>query len=377
MMEMFEAFFNPSNLWFWVFIASTVGIIMAITARVFATYAKFVYPNAKFEAMGNPFVSEKKLNDLASQNNLTSLIDSVNTNKDYNLSGENTFEVQNSIDKHFLKTIEMMRVDSSKKMKDFFDSYLSKYDYYLIKKVIKDKLRDKEIDEEILKRPLVEESKKLLIKLYNAEKEEIPKVLEKAEFNQDIIDMLKEEDIDFLLLDIALDKELIQKLEQTKVPYKCKKAKQKMIHTLLDVFNVKNILRAKQRNYDVDYCKNLFLGEGQEIRKWLFDEMAEQESVSQLITRLDGTSYYDYLKDKIEDYNKYNSVQVLENGVDQAFLNIIRDISTEFYVTIGPTIRFIVSKEYEVRNLKVLAKGVGEKISTDLIKRNLIVEVLK
>jgi V/A-type H+/Na+-transporting ATPase subunit C len=375
MMEIFEAFFNPSNPWFWVFIASTVGLIMGITARVFATYAKFVYPNAKFEAMGTPFVSEKKLNDLTSQNNLTSFIDSVNTNKDYNLSGENTLEVQNSIDKHFLKTVEMMRTDSSKKMKYFFDSYLSKYDYYLIKKVIKDKFRDKEIDEEILKRPIVEESKKLLIRLYNAKKEEIPKVLKNADFNPEIIDILEEEEVDFLLLDIALDKQLIEKLEQTKIPYKCKKAKQKMIHTLIDVFNVKNILRAKQRKYDIDYCKNLFLGEGQEIREWLFNEMAEQESVSQAITRLDGTSYYDYLKDKIEQYNKYNSVQVLENGVDQAFLNIIKDISTEHYVTIGPTIRFIVSKEYEVRNLKVLAKGVGEKISTDLIKRNLIIEV--
>lgn len=377
MMEILEAFFNSTNPWFWVFIASTIAIIFIFTIRVLATYTKFVYPNAKFEAIGNPFISEKKLNDLSSQKNFNSLKEAVNSNKDYSLSGENILEVQKSIDKHFFKTVDMMRKDSSKKMKNFFDSYLAKYDFYLIKKVIKDKLIDKEIDEEILDRPLVEETKNLLINLFNAKKEEIANILKEHHFKEELINIIQKDELDFLLIDIELDKQLIKNLEETKVPYKCKKAKEKMIYTLLDVYNIKNILRAKQRKYEIDYCKRLFLGEGQEIPLWLFNEMAETESVSQAITRLDGTSYYDYLKDKIEEYNQYNSVQVFENGVDQAFLNKIKDISTEYYVTIGPTIRFIVSKEYEIRNLKVLTKGIGEKISEDIIKRNLIVEVLR
>jgi len=375
MIEFLEEFFKPNNPSFWVFIFLVFGLIIFFTTRIFATYAKFVYPNAKFEAMGNPFINEKKLNDLISLKNLENFIENINSDKDLKISGEKISELQNSLDENFLKIVNMMRKDSSKKMDRFYDSYLLKYDYYLIKKFIKDKLREKELDENILKRCFLEKTKKILIQIINKDKSELINILEKNDFDADVINNIKEEKIDYLLLDICLDKQLIKEIKKTKVPYKCEKAKEKMLRTLIDVLNIKNILRAKQRNYTKDYCKNLFLGEGQEIAKWLFNEMAEQDSVEQLVTRLEGTNYFDYIKDRIEEYNKSGTVQVFENAVDLAFLNIIKDISTEYYVTIGPSIRFIISKEYEIRNLKVISKGISERVDSEIIKRNLIFEV--
>jgi vacuolar-type H+-ATPase subunit C/Vma6 len=52
----------------------------------------------------------------------------------------------------------------------------------------------------------------------------------------------------------------------------------------------------------------------------------------------------------------------------------MKDISTQNYVTIGPTIRFLVSKEFEIKNLKIVAKGVDEHLSSELIKGFLIKE---
>ncbi|HDM67099.1 MAG TPA: V-type ATP synthase subunit C, partial [Thermoplasmatales archaeon] len=51
-----------------------------------------------------------------------------------------------------------------------------------------------------------------------------------------------------------------------------------------------------------------------------------------------------------------------------------RDISTSNYTTIGPTIRFLVSKEIEIRNLRIIAKGIGEQLPLENIKPLLIVE---
>lgn len=42
------------------------------------------------------------------------------------------------------------------------------------------------------------------------------------------------------------------------------------------------------------------------------------------------------------------------------------------YTNVGPTIRFLVSKEFEIKNLKIISKGVGEKLSPDFIKGSLI-----
>jgi vacuolar-type H+-ATPase subunit C/Vma6 len=44
-------------------------------------------------------------------------------------------------------------------------------------------------------------------------------------------------------------------------------------------------------------------------------------------------------------------------------------------VTIGPTFRYIISKEFEIKNLKIITKGIGEEISSDIIKPLLIREV--
>jgi vacuolar-type H+-ATPase subunit C/Vma6 len=57
------------------------------------------------------------------------------------------------------------------------------------------------------------------------------------------------------------------------------------------------------------------------------------------------------------------------------YLKHIKEISQENYITIGPTIRFLVSKEFEIRNLKAIAKGISENIGSDLIKEILITEV--
>ena len=67
-------------------------------------------------------------------------------------------------------------------------------------------------------------------------------------------------------------------------------------------------------------------------------------------------------------------MQVLETSLDCLLLKLVSDISTQNYVTIGPTIRFLVSKEFEIRNLKIITKGISESIPPDIIKSFLVME---
>ena len=93
-----------------------------------------------------------------------------------------------------------------------------------------------------------------------------------------------------------------------------------------------------------------------------------------VISALEGTSYFNVLKDSIEQYNKEGSVQVLENALDGLLIKLVKDISLQNFLNLGPTLRFLVSKEFEIKNLKVVAKGIGENLSSDLIKDLLIKE---
>ncbi len=220
----------------------------------------------------------------------------------------------------------------------------------------------------------MQNTKELIQKINDSEKENVSEILKNHGFSEEIIDSTSEKENDFLTLDSLIDNYIINKFKEVKVPYKCEPGKQKYVKTMIDISNIKNILRGKQLKYNEESCMKLFLGEGHEIASWKYKEMCEFDSVSQVISSLEGTSYYNILKDSIEDYNKENSVQVLENALDCKFLQIVRDISTQNYVTIGPTIRFLSLKEFEIRNLKIIAKGVDEQLPNEMINDYLIKE---
>jgi V/A-type H+-transporting ATPase subunit C len=372
---LFELIFDPYNYPFWVIIFSIiVGVIVAI-ARPFSTYVMFAYPNAKYEAIGNSHVTERELSRIITSTDLSSFKDALNASKDYKLTGDNTYDIQQSLDDNLIQTIEMIKKDSSKKMNDFFDTYIEKLDIYLIKNSIKAKLEGKKIDENLVDRASIQTTKGLLQKIKDSERQNLAVYLKEYGFKKDIIEFISEEDIDILELNTLIDKHVIDKFKQIKVPYKCEKAKQKFIGILVDIITIKNILRAKQLGYDSESCKKLYICEGLKIAPWKFREMTELDSVPNVISSLEGTSYYDALKNAIEDYNKEKSVQILENALDSHLIKLMEDISTQNYVTIGPTFRFIVTKEYEIENLKIIAKGVSEGISADIIKPLLVKEV--
>lgn len=363
--------FGPYSLLFWIIIISLVAVVIAMASRPFLTHAKFAYPNALFEAIGNPYIEEKELSSIVDSKNLHTFKETLNTLKNYNIEGEDTQSIQSSLDDNFIKTIEMMRKGSSKKMKDFYDMYLEKIDIYIVKNELKKLILNKEKEVEI-DNALLPKTKDFLTKLKDAEKESLPEILSSYGFDKELIELISETNIDVLSIDVDIDKYIIKKLTEVGVPYKCEQANLSFVKSMIDVMNIKNILRAKQLGYDAATCKKLCLGDGKEIAIWKFNEMAEVDKVPQVISSIEGTSYFDILKDYIEEYNKEGSVQVLENALDGFFLKIIKDISLNNFLNLGPTIRFLVSKEFEIKNLKVIAKGIGENFSSDLIKELLI-----
>jgi V/A-type H+-transporting ATPase subunit C len=258
-------------------------------------------------------------------------------------------------------------------MNDFYDTYLEKIDIYLVKNALKKLILGKtnEVD---INRAILPSTKEFLSKLKDAGKENLPELLKSYGFAKELVEAISKETLDLLTIDTIIDKHIINKLRQVEVPYKCEQAKQSFVKLIIDILNIKNILRAKQLGYDANTCKTLFLGEGKEIAPWKFNEMAELDQPPQVISALEGTAYFNVLKDSIEQYNKEGSVQVLENALDGYFLKLMEDISIHNYLNLGPTLRFIVSKEFEIQNLKAIAKGIGERLSSDIIKGSLITE---
>jgi len=369
-----DLLFDPAGYPFWILIIAVIAGAIAIISRPFSTYVKFVYPNAKYESMGNPYVTEKKLTTIVESKTLSDFKDSLNNTKDFKISGESPYEIQKGLDDSFYKTIEMMKTDSSKKMDNFFDIYLEKIDMYLVKKELRNKLKNGEVTDKSIEQAILSSTKKLLYNIKETERKKLAEMLLDFGFHEDIAKELSNEEIDYMEIDNEVDKYIINKFIAVKVPYKCSEGKERFIKTYLDIYNIKHILRCKQLGFGKEDCMKYFNGDGREISEWRYKELSELEGVAQVINQLAGTSYYNILKDSIEEYNREKTVQILENKLDSLFLDLIKEISLKNYSTIGPTLRFLIFKEYEIQNLKVIAKGIAEDLSKDFTKQFLVME---
>jgi vacuolar-type H+-ATPase subunit C/Vma6 len=369
-----EELLNPAGYYFWILVISVIALAIAILSRPFSTYVKFVYPNAKYEAIGNPYVVEKNLNSILESKTLTDFKENLNATKDFKINGDTSYQIQKSLDESFFQTVQMMKKDNSKKMHKFFDVYLEKIDIYLVKKELRNKLKNGEVSDKSIEQAFLPSTKKLLYNIKENEKENLAKDILDFGFHNDIIEEIKKEEIDYIKIDSIFDRYILNKFKQLKLPYKCNEAKEKFIKTYLDIYNIKHILRCKQLGFDKETCMKYFNGEGREIPQWKYEELSELDGVAQVINQLEGTSYYNMLKDSIEEYDKEKTVQTLENKLDRLFLNQIKDISLENYSTIGPTIRFLFFKEYEIQNLKIISKGIAEDLSKELTKKFLVEE---
>jgi vacuolar-type H+-ATPase subunit C/Vma6 len=90
---------------------------------------------------------------------------------------------------------------------------------------------------------------------------------------------------------------------------------------------------------------------------------------------LNGTSYYQKLKQALDKQDSITSAQPLITALDSEMLSLLRNISQQYYVSIGPSLRYLISKQSEITNLKIICKGIEEQISSNHTLPLLVTEV--
>ena len=373
---MLEFLFDPNSPFVWIIIISILAGVIAVISRPFSSYIQFVYPNAKYEAMGNPYIQKGILEKLVESESLEQFIDQINMDKDYNLEGKHGFEIQQNLDEHLFSMIQQMKKDNGKKMQEFFTIYVERKNNLLLKEILRNIQQKTPIDEEKLllmtKTPTI---KQFIRNIKDASEESIPEILSSFGFDKSIINLVESDDTVPMQIDVAIDSYYLKKIESVKVPYKCKDAKHEYLARLTDILSIQHLIRAKHMNYHEKLCNLLFLGDGYEILSWKFFELCKAETVKEIIESLDGTLYYNALKQASDKDDITKSVQILITTLDKQILSFLRDISQQYYVSIGPTLRFLVSREAEITNLKIISKGISEHLSSEHIAPLLIMEV--
>ena len=81
---------------------------------------------------------------------------------------------------------------------------------------------------------------------------------------------------------------------------------------MVDVANIKIIIRAKADDLKYEDIEPYMISDGYQIREWKLKELMEAEDVAGVVNGLEGTDYAPMLSDAMSDYTETNSMASFE-----------------------------------------------------------------
>ncbi|KAA0003747.1 MAG: hypothetical protein FE044_01130 [Thermoplasmata archaeon] len=340
-----------------IFALIGVAVSIAVGVKILPPLfylSKFSYSNAKFSAIPITFLKEKEIVRLLEAKSLEELKNNI-VSRDFILKGENAREIQHSIDESLFKIIKMARNDSPKNVALFYTAYMKKIDSYAVKEAILALKEEREIEN----KAMLEENREMIERI-KANKENAQNIMAGYGWEINLEKSIEEIERD-------VEKRAIEFLHDEKIPKSYKKSIDRFVKSLVDILNLKTILRGKYYNLPI-----YLYGEGWELPAWKLEELMKVEHVNEIVSMVEDTSYFNGLKNAVADFEKYGVI-AFEKALDCQILKIAREIANDDPLGIGPGIRFIVEKEFEARNLKIVVKAVEEKMQ-DMAKKLVVVE---
>ncbi|HIQ39293.1 MAG TPA: V-type ATP synthase subunit C [Methanothermococcus okinawensis] len=346
-------------------------VIIVYLIKYLIDNAPYAYVNARVRSMEARLLDDHKLNELIEAGSLVEvvgLLEDTDYGRYISTTSKDVYSIEKSLDMHLAhvyKTLAEISPDRSKKILELFEK---KYDVKNIKTILRAKYvgLDSESTFKMLI-PLGTISENKLRELCEAKTvEEVVNGLEGTEYAKILSEKLSiyEESGNLISLELALDKYILEGLwKVVGIEGTNEDIFKEFIGRMIDVENLKVILRCKGEGISSDVILNYLLGVGYELPPWKLKELAEAESMEGVVSSLEGTEYSNIISGCLEEYEKTKSIYVFERTLDNYLVELGRKLSLRQPFGVGPIIGFITSKEMEIKKLKVIIKGKIEGLS--------------
>ena len=358
-------------------LAVVAVIVVVSTIKPVLNMFPYTYPNARVRARTGRLFTEKEFSEIVEAENIEEIKNYLRGVPDY-AKYIDQYPLEKALDSQLAESYDLIARITPDNSKEVFNFLLKKWDIRNIKSIIIAKQANLNLNETLnLIVPFGALTDKLdsLIEADNVtevinglEGTEYPKILE------DVISTYNETGL-LLPLESALDKYLLENLLRSAATPEDDNTSllHNYIGTMVDVANIKIILRAKTYNLKYDDIESYMISDGYQIREWKLKELMEAEDVASVISSLEGTSYAPMLSDAMTEYTETRSMSSFEKALDNHVFNTAKTISLKNQFGIGPMIGFLNKKEREIRNLKPIARGKREEgFSPSMIKEMLI-----
>ena len=173
------------------------------------------------------------------------------------------------------------------------------------------------------------------------------------------------------VIEDCLDKIYYEKLLLSIDPSsRAKRLFQDFIRNEIDITNLETILKLKKENVPGDVILTYVIPGGKLIDKKLAAQLANAESVSAMTGDLSQLEFYEDIKDALDDDK---SLREIVAALDKYHVRQANTFSHLYPLSVIPVIDFMIHKENEVNNIRIIARGLESGLDKEVIKGLLVV----
>jgi len=141
----------------------------------------------------------------------------------------------------------------------------------------------------------------------------------------------------------------------------------------IDVQNIRTLLKMKHAGLPVDKVRPYLLDGGSMLKIDELGRLAGIENFDSLLDELSKLPLYEDVKEGIEKYKVSGSLNDIMLGMDKYLAKQAEKFSKQYPLSILPVIDYILRKEFEVNNIRTIARGKAAGLDNEVIKSLLVI----
>ena len=329
--------------------AAMAGLAGAyVGIRHMVRLGQFSYHNARLSASGNPYVLKDELAPLTEMADPSSVSKTVQGPFSMNEVPGNFKDADRVLSLSFAAEMVSLFEGTPSDARPVLKALMLRYEAQELKRVLRSVgLREEPIS------PIGSITGDLERQLLTSKNlQQAVETLEGHPLGGAILQMGRMEDLPVQMIDLALDRAALAPFEDPKAfPFFVRKGAGSVGALLGDRYNMNLISRAKASMEDRDSIMAQVSPVGT-IGMDTLEQMAEAGSRREAFHQMAGTEIEKYLKDSLD-----SGPAALEISLDRMLLQGSVFIGSRYFSGIGPLIRYVISLEMELRNLRTVYLG--------------------
>ena len=139
---------------------------------------------------------------------------------------------------------------------------------------------------------------------------------------------------------------------------------------VIDAKNVETLLKLKVENVPGENISEFFIPGGYEVNQKIFSQIAAASDFQSALNETQSLKIYSELKDSL---SQNATIMEVVNEIDKYKIKLANQVAHMYPLSVIPVVEYMIHKEMEVRNIRMIAHGTDSGLDRDTMKKLLVI----